>query len=97
MALQLTNEEKELFDKELTSAKEEIIELKSLAKVTNKVQSILIDEVENLKHSYRIFQCHLKKNKIKEEKEWEGVGQSLKQNKKIMDRYWGVIKKKRKS
>jgi hypothetical protein len=33
MALQLTNEEKELFDKELTSAKEEIIELKSLIKL----------------------------------------------------------------
>ena len=38
MTIQLTNEEKELFDKELTSAKEEISELKSLAKVTNKVQ-----------------------------------------------------------
>ena len=35
----------------------------------------------------------LKKKKIKE-KEWKGVGKSLKQNKKIMDRYWGVIKKK---
>ena len=49
MALQLTNEEKELFDKEITSAKEEIEELKSLMKVNNKVQSILIDDVEILK------------------------------------------------
>jgi hypothetical protein len=49
MALQLTNEEKELFDKEITSAKEEIEELKSLMKVNNKVQSILIDDVEVLK------------------------------------------------
>ena len=49
MALQLTNEEKELFDKEITSAKEEIEELKSLMKVNNKVQSILIDDVEDLK------------------------------------------------
>ena len=37
----------------------------------------------------------LKKKKI-EEKEWKGVGKSLKQHKKIMDRYWGVIKKKEK-
>ena len=32
--------------------------------------------------------------KDKKEKEWKGVGKSLKQNKKIMDRYCGVIKKK---
>ena len=32
--------------------------------------------------------------KDKKEKEWKGVGKSLKQHKKIMDRYWGVIKKK---
>ena len=37
----------------------------------------------------------LKKKKIKE-KEWKGVGKSLKQHKKIMDRYWEVIKKKEK-
>ena len=49
MALQLTNEEKALFVKEITSAKEEIEELKSLMKVNNKVQSILIDDVEDLK------------------------------------------------
>ena len=49
MTIQLTNEEKELFDKEITSAKEEIEELKSLMKVNNKVQSILIDDVEVLK------------------------------------------------
>lgn len=61
MALQLTNEEKELFDKELTSAKEEIIELKSLAKVTNKVQSILIDELENLKQHTGYFSAIEKK------------------------------------
>jgi hypothetical protein len=61
MALQLTNEEKELFDKELTSAKEEIIELKSLAKVTNKVQSILIDEIENLKQHTGYFNAIEKK------------------------------------
>ncbi len=61
MALQLTNEEKELFDKELTSAKEEISELKSLAKVTNKVQSILIDEVENLKTHTGYFNALEKK------------------------------------
>ena len=61
MALQLTNEEKELFDKELTSAKEEIIELKSLAKVTNKVQSILIDEIENLKQHIGYFNAIEKK------------------------------------
>jgi hypothetical protein len=61
MALQLTNEEKELFDKELTSAKEEISELKSLAKVTNKVQSILIDEIENLKQHTGYFNAIEKK------------------------------------
>ena len=61
MALQLTNEEKELFDQELTSAKEEISELKSLAKVTNKVQSILIDEVENLKQHTGYFSASEKK------------------------------------
>ena len=61
MTIQLTNEEKELFDKELTSAKEEISELKSLAKVTNKVQSILIDEVENLKHHTGYFSASEKK------------------------------------
>ena len=61
MALQLTNEEKELFDKELTSAKEEISELKSLAKVTNKVQSILIDEIENLKQHTGYFSAIEKK------------------------------------
>ena len=38
----------------------------------------------------------LKKKKIKE-KEWKGVGKSLKQHKKIRDRYWGVIKKKEKT
>ena len=61
MSIQLTNEEKELFDKELTSAKEEIIELKSLAKVTNKVQSILIDEIENLKQHTGYFNAIEKK------------------------------------
>jgi len=61
MTIQLTNEEKELFDKELTSAKEEISELKSLAKVTNKVQSILIDEVENLKTHTGYFNAIEKK------------------------------------
>ena len=34
--------------------------------------------------------------KDKKEKEWKGVGKSLKQHKKIMDRYWGLIKKKEK-
>jgi hypothetical protein len=62
MTIQLTNEEKELFDKELTSAKEEISELKSLAKVTNKVQSILIDEVENLKQHTGYFNASEKKD-----------------------------------
>jgi len=62
MTIQLTNEEKELFDKELTSAKEEISELKSLAKVTNKVQSILIDEVENLKQHTGFFNDSEKKD-----------------------------------
>jgi len=61
MTIQLTNEEKELFDQELTSAKEEISELKSLAKVTNKVQSILIDEVENLKQHTGYFSASEKK------------------------------------
>ena len=61
MTIQLTNEEKELFDQELTSAKEEISELKSLAKVTNKVQSILIDEVENLKTHTGYFNALEKK------------------------------------
>jgi hypothetical protein len=61
MSIQLTNEEKELFDKELTSAKEEISELKSLAKVTNKVQSILIDELENLKQHTGYFSAIEKK------------------------------------
>ena len=61
MALQLANEEKELFDQELTSAKEEISELKSLAKVTNKVQSILIDKVENLKQHTGYFNASDKK------------------------------------
>ena len=32
--------------------------------------------------------------KDKKEKEWKGVGKSLKQHKKIMDRYWELIKKK---
>ena len=68
MALQLTNEEKELFDKELTSAKEEIIELKSLAKVTNKVQSILIDEIENLKQHTGYFNAIEKKRRLKKKK-----------------------------
>ena len=62
MTIQLTNEEKELFDKELTSAKEEISELKSLAKVNNKVQSILIDEVENLKQHTGFFNDSEKKD-----------------------------------
>ena len=61
MTIQLTNEEKELFDKELNSSKEEISELKSLAKVTNKVQSILIDEVENLKQHTGFFNDSEKK------------------------------------
>ena len=61
MTIQLTNEEKELFDQELTSAKEEISELKSLAKVTNKVQSILIDELENLKQHTGYFSAIEKK------------------------------------
>ena len=41
MALQLTNEEKELFDKEITSAKEEIEELKSLMKELTAIAKIL--------------------------------------------------------
>tara|TARA_R100001369_G_scaffold50161_1_gene76865 strand:- start:20 stop:211 length:192 start_codon:yes stop_codon:yes gene_type:complete len=61
MTIQLTNEEKELFDKELTSEKEEIIELKSLSKVTNKVQPILIDEVEKLKTDTGYFNASEKK------------------------------------
>ena len=39
MALQLTNEEKELFDQELTSAKEEIEELKSWATLGNVISA----------------------------------------------------------
>ena len=61
MALQLTNEEKELFDKEITSAKEEIEELKSLMKVNNKVQSILIDDVEDLKTHTKYYDASDKK------------------------------------
>ena len=62
MALQLTNEEKELFDKEITSAKEEIEELKSLMKVNNKVNSILIDDVEALKNHTGYFNAPEKKD-----------------------------------
>jgi len=62
MALQLTNEEKELFDKEITSAKEEIEELKSLMKVNNKVNSILIDDVEALKNHTGYFNASEKKD-----------------------------------
>ena len=62
MTLQLTNEEKELFDKEITSAKEEIEELKSLMKVNNKVQSILIDDVDSLKTHKGYFNASEKKD-----------------------------------
>ena len=62
MALQLTNEEKELFDKEITSAKEEIEELKSLSKITNKVQSVMLDEMEDLKKHTGFFNAIEKKD-----------------------------------
>ena len=62
MTIQLTNEEKELFDKEITSAKEEIEELKSLMKVNNKVQSILIDDVDSLKTHTGYFNASEKKD-----------------------------------
>ena len=61
MTIQLTNEEKELFDKEITSAKEEIEELKSLSKITNKVQSVILDDMESLKTHTGYFNASEKK------------------------------------
>ena len=49
MALQLTNEEQELLKKENESLREDVNELKSLSKITNKVQSVMLDEMEDLK------------------------------------------------
>jgi hypothetical protein len=61
MSIQLTNEEKDLFEKEISSVKEQIEELKSLSKVTNKVQSVVLDELESLKTHTGYFNAIEKK------------------------------------
>ena len=61
MALQLTNEEQELLKKENESLREDVNELKSLSKITNKVQSVMIDEMEDLKKHTGFFNAIEKK------------------------------------
>ena len=61
MSIQLTNEEKDLFEREISSVKEQIEELKSLSKVTNKVQSVVLDELESLKTHTGYFNAIEKK------------------------------------
>ena len=62
MALQLTNEEQELLKKENESLREDVNELKSLSKITNKVQSVMIDEMEDLKKHTGFFNASEKKD-----------------------------------
>ena len=62
MALQLTNEEQELLKKENESLREDVNELKSLSKITNKVQSVMLDEMEDLKKHTGFFNASEKKD-----------------------------------
>jgi len=61
MTLQLTNEEQELLKKENESLREDVNELKSLSKITNKVQSVMLDEMEDLKKHTGFFNAIEKK------------------------------------
>ena len=61
MALQLTNEEQELLKKENELLREDVNELKSLSKITNKVQSVMLDEMEDLKKHTGFFNASEKK------------------------------------
>lgn len=61
MALQLTNEEQELLKKENELLREDVNELKSLSKITNKVQAVMLDEMEDLKKHTRFFNAIEKK------------------------------------
>jgi len=61
MALQLTNEEQELLKKENESLREDVNELKSLSKITNKVQAVMLDEMEDLKKHTGFFNAIEKK------------------------------------
>lgn len=61
MALQLTNEEQELLKKENELLREDVNELKSLSKITNKVQSVMLDEMEDLKKHTGFFNAIEKK------------------------------------
>ena len=62
MALQLTNEEQELLKKENESLREDVNELKSLSKITNKVQAVMLDEMEDLKKHTGFFNAIEKKD-----------------------------------
>ena len=62
MALQLNNEEQKLLEDENISLKEDVNELKSLSKITNKVQSVMIDEMEDLKKHTGFFNASEKKD-----------------------------------
>jgi|VirMetMinimDraft_7_1064189.scaffolds.fasta_scaffold34123_1 hypothetical protein len=61
MALQLTNEEQELLKKENELLREDVNELKSLSKITNKVQAVMLDEMEDLKKHTGFFNAIEKK------------------------------------
>ena len=61
MALQLTNEEQELLKKENELLREDVNELKSLSKITTKVQSVMLDELELLKQHTGFFNASEKK------------------------------------
>ena len=61
MALQLTNEEQELLKKENELLREDVNELKSLSKITNKVQAVMLDEMEDLKKHTGYFNASEKK------------------------------------
>lgn len=61
MALQLTNEEQELLKKENELLREDVNELKSLSKITNKVQAVMLDEMEDLKKHTGFFNVIEKK------------------------------------
>ena len=62
MALQLTNEEQELLKKENELLREDVNELKSLYKITNKVQAVMLDEMEDLKKHTGFFNASEKKD-----------------------------------
>ena len=62
MALQLTNEEQELLKKENELLREDVNELKSLSKITNKVQAVMLDEMEDLKKHTGFFNASEKKD-----------------------------------